>query len=65
MPEILSSRYSSTKINEIWSPEGKIILEREFWIVVMKAQKNLGINIPDSAIKAYEKVYTVIDLESI
>lgn len=65
IPEILSSRYSSTKINEIWSPKGKIILEREFWIVVMKAQKNLGINIPDSAIKAYEKVYNDIDLESI
>ena len=65
IPEILSSRYSSTKINEIWSPKGKIILEREFWIVVMKAQKNIGIEIPESAIKAYEKVIDYIDMESI
>ena len=65
IPEILSSRYSSKQINEIWSPKGKIILEREFWIVVMKAQKNIGIEIPESAIKAYEKVIDYIDMESI
>ena len=65
IPDILSSRYSSRKINEIWSPEGKIILERELWIVVMKAQKKLGIKIPESAISAYENVWKKVDLKSI
>ena len=65
IPDTLSSRYSSSKINDIWSPKGKILLEREFWIVVMKAQKNLGIKIPDSAIQAYEKVWDKINLKSI
>ena len=65
IPDILASRYASSEISEIWSPEGKVYLEREFWIVVMKAQKKLGVNIPQSAIKSYEKVKSQIDLQSI
>ena len=65
IPDILASRYASSEISEIWSPKGKVLLEREFWIVVMKAQKKLGVDIPESAIKSYEKVKSQIDLESI
>ena len=65
IPDILASRYASSEISEIWSPEGKVHLEREFWIVVMKAQQKLGVDIPESAIKSYEKVKSQIDLESI
>ena len=65
IPDILASRYASSEISEIWSPEGKVHLEREFWIVVMRVQKRLGIDIPQSAIKSYEKVMSQIDLESI
>ena len=65
IPDILASRYSSTEMSAIWSPEGKVRLEREFWIVVMKVQRNLGVDIPQSAIEAYEKVLEQIDLESI
>ena len=65
IPDILASRYSSTKIYAIWSPEGKIRLEREFWIAVMKAQRNLGVDIPQSAIEAYESVIGKINLENI
>jgi adenylosuccinate lyase len=65
IPDILASRYSSTEISAIWSPEGKVRLEREFWIAVMKAQRNLGVDIPQSAIEAYEQVLEQIDLESI
>ena len=56
IPDILASRYASSEISEIWSPEGKVHLEREFWIVVMKAQQKLGVDIPESAINSYEKV---------
>ena len=65
IPDILASRYVSSEISEIWSPEGKVYLEREFWIVVMKAQQKLGVDIPESAINSYEKVKSQIDLKSI
>ena len=49
----------------IWSAEGKIVLEREFWIAVMKAQRDLGIDIPAEAIEAYENAKSNVDLGSI
>ena len=30
-------------MNGIWSAEGRIVLEREYWIAVMKAQQDLGL----------------------
>ncbi|WP_459589591.1 adenylosuccinate lyase [Corynebacterium camporealensis] len=62
---VLSSRYASAELTEIWSPEHKIILERQLWIAVMRAQKNLGVDIPAEAIDAYEAVVDQVDLESI
>jgi adenylosuccinate lyase len=65
IPNVLAERYSTAAINSIWSPEGKIRLEREFWIAVMKAQRELGLDIPAEAIAAYEKVVDVVNLEAI
>ncbi|HAT1410550.1 TPA: adenylosuccinate lyase [Corynebacterium striatum] len=62
---VLSSRYASAKLSNIWSPEHKIILERQLWIAVMRAQKDLGVDIPAEAISAYESVIDQVDLESI
>ena len=62
IPDILASRYASSEISEILSPEGKVLLEREFWIVVMKAQQKLGVDIPESAIHSYEKVKSQIEI---
>ena len=50
---------------EIWSPEHKIILERQLWIAVMSAQKDLGVDIPAEAIAAYEAQVDNVDLASI
>ena len=52
-------------MNGIWSPEHKIVLERELWIAVMRAQRSLGVDIPDDAIAAYEAVREQVDLDSI
>ena len=41
------------------------MLEREYWIAVMKAQRDLGMVISDEAIAAYEKVKTQVDVGSI
>ena len=65
IPNILAERYASTEIQSIWSAEGRIILEREFWIAVMKAQRDLGLDIPAEAIAAYEKVKDQVDTRSI
>ena len=40
----------------IWSAEGKVRMERELWIAVMKAQRDLGIPLPDGVIESYERV---------
>lgn len=62
---VLAERYASEGMKNIWSPEGRIILEREWWIAVMKAQKELGLNIPLEAIESYEKVKENVNLDSI
>ncbi|WP_244213358.1 adenylosuccinate lyase [Corynebacterium gottingense] len=49
----------------LWSAEHKIILERQLWIAVMRAQRELGVEIPQEAIDAYESVIDRVDLSSI
>ncbi len=65
IPNVLAERYASQALKNIWSAEGRITLEREFWISVMKAQQELGLEIPNDAILAYERVKDSINLESI
>ncbi|OFP35238.1 adenylosuccinate lyase [Corynebacterium sp. HMSC071B10] len=50
---------------KLWSAEHKIILERQLWIAVMRAQRELGVEIPQEAIDAYESVIDQVDLDSI
>jgi adenylosuccinate lyase len=65
IPNVLAERYAAAQIRDIWSPEGRIILERDFWIAVMKAQQNLGLDIPAEAIAAYELVKDQVNLAAI
>ncbi|MCF8607602.1 adenylosuccinate lyase [Gordonia sp. HY442] len=62
---VLANRYASADLAQIWSPQHKIALERQLWIAVMKAQRDLGIDVPAEAIADYEKVVDQIDLGSI
>ncbi|MFC3241925.1 adenylosuccinate lyase [Gordonia humi] len=62
---VLANRYASADLAQIWSPQHKIALERQLWIAVMKAQRDLGIDVPADAIGDYEKVVDRIDLDSI
>jgi adenylosuccinate lyase len=62
---VLAERYASPAIKDIWSTHGRILLERDFWIAVMKAQRDLGVPIPAEAIKDYERVKHLINLGSI
>jgi adenylosuccinate lyase len=65
VPNVLADRYASAAMKAIWSTRGRIVLEREYWIAVMKAQRELGLGIPAEAITAYEKVKDQVDFESI
>lgn len=62
---VLASRYAGPAMRSLWSEEGKIRLERKLWVAVLKAQRDLGIEVPAAAISAYEDQLDNIDLESI
>lgn len=65
VPNVLASRYASPAMVALWSPAAKVRLERELWIAVLRAQRELGLDIPDGVVEAYERAVDVIDLESI
>ena len=65
IPNVLAERYASPAMQSIWSAEGRIVLEREFWIAVMKAQRDLGLDIQPAAIAAYESAKDQVDPASI
>ena len=65
IPNVLSARYASAAMNDIWSPTAKIVSERRLWIAVMRAQAELGLDIPAAAIADYERVIDQVDLASI
>lgn len=65
IPNVLAARYASESMKAVWSAEGRIALERDYWIAVLRAQKDLGLDIPQEAIDAYERVKGHIDLDSI
>jgi adenylosuccinate lyase len=62
---VLADRYASEAMRAIWTPRGRVLLEREYWIAVLKAQRDLGLPVPEGAIADYERVKDQIDLASI
>ena len=62
---VLADRYASTAMLDLWSSENKIRLERQFWIAVLEAQTEFGVEIDDGVIEAYQAVVDDIDLDSI
>jgi len=46
IPNVLAARYASPELVALWSPENKIVLERRLWIAVLRAQRDLGIDVP-------------------
>ena len=65
VPNVLATRYAGADLARIWSPEHKVVLERQLWIAVLKAQRDLGVVVPDGVVEAYEKVVGDVDLASI
>nr|WP_130288345.1 adenylosuccinate lyase [Pseudonocardia sediminis] len=65
IPNVLAARYASPELVRLWSPEYKIQLERQLWIAVLRAQRDLGVDVPEQAIADYERVLDQVDLASI
>jgi len=65
VPNVLAARYASPELVRLWSPEHKIVLERRLWIAVLRAQRDLGIEVPAGVLDDYERVVDRVDLASI
>jgi len=52
-------------MRQIWDPSGKVLAERRFWLAVLTAQRDLGIELPSGALEAYEQVSAKVDMRSI
>jgi adenylosuccinate lyase len=65
IPNVLAGRYASPELAVLWSPEHKVTLERRLWLAVLRAQKDLGIEVPEQALADYERVVEQVDLASI
>ncbi len=69
VPNVLATRYASPAMRAIWSPERKIVAERELWLAVIEAQRDLGVDFggdePDAVLADYRAVVENVDLASI
>jgi adenylosuccinate lyase len=65
IPNVLAHRYASAELAHLFSPEHKIVLERRLWLAVLRAQAELGVDVPAGAVDGYERVVEQVDLESI
>jgi len=65
VPDVLAARYASAEMVAIWSPRAKIVAERRLWLAVLRAQHDLGVEVPAAALADYERVLEDVDLDSI
>ncbi len=65
LPNVLAARYASAPMADLWSPERKVVLERELWVAVLRAQRELGLDVPAEVIDDHVAVIDKVDLASI
>src|SRR3712207_5760685 len=69
VPNVLATRYASEAMREVWSARNKIIAERQLWLAVLAAQRDLGVDLGsddlDAVVAAYQSVLAEVDLDSI
>ncbi len=63
--DTLAARYASDELIALWAPERKVVLERRLWLTVLRAQRDLGVDVPDGVIADYEAVVDDVDLTRI
>lgn len=62
---VLATRYASKNMAKLWSSEHKIVLERQLWLAVLRAQQELGLNVPSGVIEDYEQQLHSVNLARI
>jgi adenylosuccinate lyase len=69
VPNVLASRYASEAMRQVWSASHKIVAERQLWLAVLAAQRDLGVDLGaddlDAVVAAYEAALHTVDLDSI
>ena len=56
IPDVLAARYASPELVRLWSPEHKVVLERELWLAVLRAQADLGVPVEQQVLDDYQRV---------
>jgi adenylosuccinate lyase len=65
IPNILAERYASAEMKELFEPVTRIRLERDYWLAVLQAQIDLGLEVDRSVLDDYGAVLAEVDLASI
>jgi len=65
IPDVLAARYASPELVRLWSPEHKVVLERQLWLAVLRAQADLGLPVGRHVLDDYQRVASTVDLVSI
>jgi adenylosuccinate lyase len=65
IPDVLAGRYASAEMAAIWAPAYRVRRERRLWLAVLRAQRDLGVAVPDGVIEDYAQVVDEVDLASI
>jgi adenylosuccinate lyase len=65
IPNVLAQRYASPELVRLWAPEHRVRAERGFWLAVLRAQRDLGVPVPDGVIEDYQRVLEQVDPASI
>ncbi len=59
----LNSRYASSKMKEIFSPDTKFKTWRKLWVALAEAEKELGLNITEDQIEELKKYRDIINYD--
>lgn len=65
IPNVLADRYASSTMASLFDPMHRIRTEREFWVAVLEAQIELGLDVDPAVLDDYRAVIADVDLESI
>ncbi|MEM9563652.1 MAG: adenylosuccinate lyase [Actinomycetota bacterium] len=65
IPNILAERYASAEMAAIFDRRERVVLERRFWVAVLEAQIELGLDVDPAAVADYRSVIDEVDLASI
>ena len=61
----LSARYASRAMLELWSPLQRHTLWRELWIALAESERELGVDIPETAIAQMRATAADIDFDAV